>query len=99
MRQSEVIKLLKKAGYKGNTWQGGFSKDYTRGKFTITLYEDRILVIDTNNNDYIATTLNSRYIPYVNIPYDELILIMAGPEKDIMNKLANFETERVLSSL
>lgn len=98
MRQSEVIELLEKVGYKGNTWLGGFSRDYTRGKFLINLYEDRILVIDTNN-DYIATTLNSRYIPYVNIPYDELILIMAGPEKDIMIKLANFETERVLSSL
>lgn len=98
MRQSEVIELLEKAGYKGYTWLGDFNRDYTRGKFTIKLYEDRIVVIDTNN-DYIATTLNSRYIPYVNIPYDVLILIMAGPEKDIMNKLANFETERVLSSL
>lgn len=98
MRQSEVIELLEKAEYKGNTWLGNFNRDYTRGKFTIKLYEDRIVVIDTNY-DYIATTLNSRYIPYVNIPYDELILIMAGPEKDIMNKLANFETERVLSSL
>lgn len=98
MRQSEVIKLLENAGYKGNTWLGDFNRDYTRGKFTIKLYEDRILVIDTNY-DYIATTLNSRYIPYVNIPYDELILIMAGPEKDIMNRLANFEIERVLSGL
>lgn len=96
MKKGEVVKLLEKTGYKGIS---GFNGDYyTRGKFTIKLYEDRILVVDTNY-DYIATTENSRYVPYVNIPYDRLILIMAGPEKDIMNKLANFETERVLSSL
>jgi len=100
MRRKRAIKLFEKAGYeKTSSWFGRSSSvNFIRGNFEIELYEDKIIVFD-NYYNYIAATLDSQRVPYANIPYDTLIQIMVGLEKDIMNKLSNLETERILSSL